>query len=463
MSTALVPPPLSGDNATELEAVCRMIQRAGGCVLSFCWVNHPGLRERLVEEAKSRLAGFDIAEITVNCETGEGIVEQWERLLATRKPAALFVYGIERVFDYAAGYTHAIAVLNLNRGYIAQRFPYPIVFWGPDFAMVEFSRQAPDTWSARSGSFHFTGGPAETAETIRRLDEADFWSSSGRDKLERKLLLERVCRELESEPSPDAKALAEARLRLAGVLSFEGQQEEAERLYGEALSVYQQIGDRLGEANVQKARGDVARMQDRYEEAERLYGEALPLYRQVGDGRGQANAQQARGDVALMQARYEEAERLYGEALPLYRQIGDRLGQASVQKARGDVALVQDRYEEAERLYGQALPLYRQIGSRLGEANVQKGRGDVARMQDRYEEAEQLYGEALLLYRQIGSRLGEAGALFSMGRLARATPGKDEEARWRFTEAARIYTAIGDTEWARRAAEAAASGLKPTQ
>ncbi|MBV9743790.1 MAG: tetratricopeptide repeat protein, partial [Acidobacteriia bacterium] len=264
MSTALVPPPLSADNAAELDAVCRMIQRAGGCVLGFCWVNHPGLRERLVAEAKSRLAGFDIAEIEVNRVAGEGIVEQWERFLGTRRPAALFVYGIEHVFDYAAGYTHQIAILNLNRGYIAQRFPYPIVFWAPDFAMVEFSRQAPDTWSVRSGSFHFTGGPTETLETIQRLDEANFWSSEARDKVEQKLLLERVCRELETEPRPDPKALAEARIRLGDVLSFEGQQDRAERLYQEALPLFRQIGDRRGEANVLKGRGDVARMQARY-------------------------------------------------------------------------------------------------------------------------------------------------------------------------------------------------------
>src|SRR5215472_5240280 len=107
VSIALVPPPLSGDSATELEAVCRMIQRAGGCVLAFCSVNHPGLWERLVAEVKSRLAGFDIAEIAVDREAC-GIVEQWEQYLGARRPAALFVYGMERVFDYAAGYTHAL-------------------------------------------------------------------------------------------------------------------------------------------------------------------------------------------------------------------------------------------------------------------------------------------------------------------------------------------------------------------
>jgi tetratricopeptide (TPR) repeat protein len=157
-----------------------------------------------------------------------------------------------------------------------------------------------------------------------------------------------------------------------------------------------------------------------------------------------------------MQARYEDAERLYQEALPLYRHMGDRLGEANVLKARGDVAGMQARYEDAERLYQEALPLYRHMGDRLGEANVLQARGDVARLQARYEDAERLYGEALPLHRQIGDRLGEANCLFSMGRLARATQGSGGEARRRFTEAARIYTAIGNSEWARRASDAAA-------
>ena len=78
-------------------------------------------------------------------------------------------------------------------------------------------------------------------------------------------------------------------------------------------------------------------------------------------------------------------------------------------------------------------------------------------MQDRYEEAGRLYQEALPLYRQFGDRLGEAGCLFGMGLLARATGADGKEVRWLFTEAARIFTAIGNTEWARRASDAAAA------
>ena len=62
----------------------------------------------------------------------------------------------------------------------------------------------------------------------------------------------------------------------------------------------------------------------------------------------------------------------------------------------------------------------------------------------------------------MGDRLGEANVLFSMGLLARATRANGEEGRGLFTEAARIYTAIGNTDWTRRASDAAAAAPAPS-
>ena len=61
-----------------------------------------------------------------------GFAEQWEAALSGRNPAALFVFGLENMLDLQSGYTHALAVLNLNRGYVAKRFPFPVVFWAPE-------------------------------------------------------------------------------------------------------------------------------------------------------------------------------------------------------------------------------------------------------------------------------------------------------------------------------------------
>jgi len=189
----IAPPPaisespvvLSPGNEQELQALCRMVDHAGthGCTLAFAWVNHPTLQQQLTLEARRRLTGRSVAEITLDSAVQSGVVEQWEGFLGDRRPAVLFVYGIEKLLDLESGYTHAMAVLNLNRGYIARRFPFPIVFWAADFAMVAFSKQAPDAWSVKSESFHFTGESSDTIETLGRLGEGEFWSSGRREKL----------------------------------------------------------------------------------------------------------------------------------------------------------------------------------------------------------------------------------------------------------------------------------------
>ncbi len=67
--------------------------------------------------------------------------------------------------------------------------------------------------------------------------------------------------------------------------------------YQAALTLYRAVGDRLGEANVQKAIDDVQRFRDDRDAALASYQAALTLYRAVGDRLGEANVQKAIGDV----------------------------------------------------------------------------------------------------------------------------------------------------------------------
>ncbi|MBW8487234.1 tetratricopeptide repeat protein, partial [Actinomadura parmotrematis] len=68
---------------------------------------------------------------------------------------------------------------------------------------------------------------------------------------------------------------------------------------------------------------------DRHDHAEDLYAQATDLYQQIGDRLGQANTLDGRGDIALMRNDYDRAEDLYAQATHLYQQIGNRLGQAN--------------------------------------------------------------------------------------------------------------------------------------
>ena len=389
-----------------------------------------------------------------------GVVAQLEDRLGDAHPGALFVHGLEGMFDPSLEQSPKLDILNLNRDFFAKRFPWPVVFWVPEFAMREFSRQAPDFWSWRSGTYHFVGQEGDAGETLQQLPGADVWNIDLREKRERREILEHLEAELSASGHSDDRLLADTYYLLGQANYYEDRDSQAAQYFEKALPLLRELGDKRGEANCIRRSGDVALQQGRHEQAEASYKQALPIYREIGARLGGANCIRSLGDVALQQDRYEQAEASYNQALAIYREIGDRLGEANGIQRLGDVALRQDRYEQAEASYNQALPIYRKIGARLSEANGIQSLGDVALGQGRYEQAEASYNQALPIYREIGDRLGEANTLLSMGRLARAT-GKQEQMRSSFQQAETIYKSIGNDHWAQVARQEAVSHNEP--
>jgi len=188
--------------------------------------------------------------------------------------------------------------------------------------------------------------------------------------------------------------------------------------YKVALPLYQQVPDRLGEANVRKAIGDVQQFRKDLDTALQSYGQALTLYQQVGDRLGEANVRQAMGEVQQLRKDTDTALQSYEQALALYQQVGDRLGEANVRKAIGDVQQFRRDLDTALQSYEQALALYRQVGDRLGEANVRHAIGDVQQARENMDAALQSYEQAMTLYQQVDSKLGQANCYLEQGRIA---------------------------------------------
>ena len=98
-----------------------------------------------------------------------------------------------------------------------------------------------------------------------------------------------------------------------------------------------------------------------HEIARQLYGQALPLYEGVGDVRGEANCIKGLGDIALASSEHEGARQRYEQALLLYRQVGSVLGEANCIQSLGEIALGNDENVAAGERFREALALYRRI------------------------------------------------------------------------------------------------------
>jgi tetratricopeptide (TPR) repeat protein len=121
---------------------------------------------------------------------------------------------------------------------------------------------------------------------------------------------------------------------------------EAVKNYEHALNLYQQVGDRLGEANVLQTMGEVQLLHDDLDGALKYFERALVLYRQVGSKLGEAYCYQAQGNVKFEQGNYQQALTLHTSAYLLFQQLQDEYSQARLLYYR---SLVYEALDEQPR------------------------------------------------------------------------------------------------------------------
>ena len=268
-----------------------------------------------------------------------------------------------------------------------------------------------------------------------------------------------------AEAAQDHGRLAQAQEDLADISLARSDHEGARARYKQALPLYRQVGNVLGEANCLLRLGDIALRRSDHEGARACYEQALPLYRQLGSVLGEANCIRRLGDIAQAQSDYEGARACYEQALPLYHQVGNVLGEANCILRLGDIAQARSDYEGARARYEEALPLHRQVGNVLGEANCIKGLGDIALARSDHMRARARYEQALPLYRQVGNVLGEANCILRLGDIALRR--SDYEGGGRATSKPWHCTAGWATRSARLTASSAwatsLSGTRPTR
>jgi tetratricopeptide (TPR) repeat protein len=236
---------------------------------------------------------------------------------------------------------------------------------------------------------------------------------------------------------------ATTRRAIGDVQQFRKDLDAALASYQQALTLFEQVGSRLGEATTRQAIGDVQRFRADYDAALASYQQALTLFEQVGSRLGEANTRQAIGDVQQFRKDLDAALASYQQALTLFEQVGDRLGEANTRRAIGDVQRFRDDYDAALASYQQALTLFEQVGDRLGEANTRRAIGDVQRFRADHDAALASYQQALTLFEQVGSRLGEATTRKAIGDVQRFRDDYDA-ALASYQQALTLFEQVGD-------------------
>ena len=115
-------------------------------------------------------------------------------------------------------------------------------------------------------------------------------------------------------------------------------------------------------ANVLQAIGDVQQFRKETDAAIESYNEALKLFRQVGDKLGEANVYLSLGGAKRTDKEFVGAKIDFENALKTYQIIGDQYSQARAYYRLGDCLSDEEKYKDALIQYEKAVQLWTAIG-----------------------------------------------------------------------------------------------------
>ena len=171
-----------------------------------------------------------------------------------------------------------------------------------------------------------------------------------------------------------------------------------------------------------KTRGLVAVQSKAYVEAQRLYQEALAIWQELEDSYSVANVFIDLANLARMRKEHNEAEQYYHEALELAQENDLEEIRPSLADDLGLLALDREQWSEARKWFEQELPLAKAIGRVDSIAQAQYGLARVHEAEGRADLALPLAQDALKIYERLQHRdLAEARELVE--RLQRISSG----------------------------------------
>ncbi len=196
----------------------------------------------------------------------------------------------------------------------------------------------------------------------------------------------------------DMAAQAVCSRLLAAAYSELGDYDESSRLFTASLTLYQRLGNRLGEAKVQYNLAVQADGQGRYADVLGHTEQALRLYQALGDKASEATALNNIGWTHGLLGDYEQARAFCRQALALCTEVGHHWLEGYVWDSLGYAEHHLGNLGEAAACYQRALSLHREAGDRSTEAESLTHLGETCQAAGQLEQAREAWQQALVIF-----------------------------------------------------------------
>jgi DNA-binding SARP family transcriptional activator/tetratricopeptide (TPR) repeat protein len=199
----------------------------------------------------------------------------------------------------------------------------------------------------------------------------------------------------------DTAAQALSGRLLANTCTNLGDHDQALGRYASSFTLYQRLGNRLGQAKIQYSLSFVAERQGRYADALGHAEQALRLHRAIGDQAGEAEALNAVGWYHGLLGDYQQARTFCRQALTLCAEADYRRHEGHVWDSLGYAEHHLGNLAEAAACYQRALSLLREAGDRFNEADVLTHLGDTRHAGGELAQAREAWQQALAILEDL--------------------------------------------------------------
>ncbi|MCB9451161.1 MAG: tetratricopeptide repeat protein [Anaerolineaceae bacterium] len=205
-----------------------------------------------------------------------------------------------------------------------------------------------------------------------------------------------------------------------------GQYAEALDIFQQLLAIYQQTGNRPGEANTLSRIGYIRWMLGLNSESLDAYAQALAIYQQEGIDEAQAGTLLNMGLVYEFQGDLEQALATNQQALIIAQENGYRSTESGALNNIGDVYRDWEQPDTALDYYMQALAIRQATNDQTGLVTTLLNLGRIHHALKQDDQSLADYHQLLTIQQEIEDRKGQAATLLEMGSIYSENAAYDE-------------------------------------
>jgi len=241
----------------------------------------------------------------------------------------------------------------------------------------------------------------------------------------------------------DIPNIARSLFRLASTMHPLGRYEEGLEILEEAHEYALKAGIKTVQADILTLRGVLQLKLGHHEEALQCQRNALTLYRELGDKLGELSSLNSMCNALYRMSRNDEARTFGLETLQASRELGECRSEANVLCTLGLVEWGSDRDSDAHKYFRDSLEAHIRNGSKPGQAAVMWNLSLLSMDLMNFEEGIECGRKSIELYKEIGNRRRVASKL-TFQSITLSEMGRTDEAAACLREYEEVYADIDD-------------------